>query len=112
MDRSGAYIARYLAKNIVAAGLSDRCEIQISYAIGVVQPVSVYLEMFDTEKVEKQLIIDCVKDNFDLSPRGIISKLNLKNPIYQKTASYGHFGRDDVSWEALDSVSIFKTLMM
>lgn len=91
VDRSGAYIARYLAKNIVAAGLCDRCEIQISYAIGVAQPVSVYVEMFDTEKVDQQLIIDCVKNNFDLSPRGIIIKLALKNPIYQKTASYGHF---------------------
>lgn len=111
VDRSGAYIARYLAKNIVAAGLADRCEIQISYAIGVAQPVSVYLELFDTEKVDKQSIIDCVKNNFDLSPRGIITKLNLKNPIYQKTASYGHFGRDDVSWEALDSVDVFKKLL-
>ena len=111
VDRSGAYIARYLAKNIVAAGLADRCEIQISYAIGVAEPVSVYLEMFDTEKVDKQAIIDCVKNNFDLSPRGIITKLNLKNPIYQKTASYGHFGRDDVSWEALDSVAVFQKLL-
>ena len=111
VDRSGAYIARYLAKNIVAAGLADRCEIQISYAIGVAEPVSVYLEMFDTEKVDKKAIIDCVKNNFDLSPRGIITKLNLKNPIYQKTASYGHFGRDDVSWEALDSVEVFQKLM-
>ena len=110
VDRSGAYIARYLAKNIVAAWLCDKCEIQISYAIGVAQPVSVYLEMFDTEKIDKQLIIDCVRDNFDLSPRGIITKLNLKNPIYQKTASYGHFGRDDVSWEVLDSVEIFRKL--
>lgn len=75
------------------------------------QPVSVYLEMFDTEKVHKQTIIDAVNANFDLSPRGIITKLDLKNPIYQKTASYGHFGRDDVSWEALDSVDIFKKLL-
>ena len=102
----------YRAKNIVAAGLCDRCEIQISYAIGVAQPVSVYVEMFDTEKVDRQLIIDCVKNNFDLSPRGIITKLALKNPIYQKTASYGHFWRDDVSWEALDSVEIFKKIMV
>lgn len=110
VDRSGAYIARYLAKNIVASGACDKCEIQIGYAIGVAQPVSVFVDCFGTEKVDKKKIEAAVMANFDISPKGIITKLDLKKPIFQKTASYGHFGRDDVSWEMLDSVDIFKNL--
>lgn len=111
VDRSGAYIARYLAKNIVASGVCDRCEIQISYAIGVAEPVSIFVDMFGTEKVAREKVIEAVKTSFNLTPKGIIEKLNLRNPIYQKTATYGHFGRDDVSWEALDSVDVFKKLL-
>jgi len=111
VDRSWAYIARYLAKNIVASWICDKCEIQISYAIWVVQPTSIYIDCFGTEKVEIQKIIDTVKENFDLSQNGIIKKLDLKNPIYKKTATWWHFGRNDVSWEKLDSVDIFKKLI-
>lgn len=111
VDRSGAYISRYLAKNIVASGVCDKCEIQVGYAIGVVQPVSVYVECFGTEKVDLQKISDAVKQNFDLSPRGIIEKLDLRKPVFQKTAAYGHFGRDEFSWEKLDSVEVFQKLL-
>ena len=111
VDRSAAYIARYLAKNIVASGLCDRCEIQLSYAIWVAHPVSVFVDGFWTEKIEISKIIETVKDNFDLSPAGIIKKLDLKTPIFKKTSSYGHFWRDDVSWEELDSIDIFKKLL-
>ncbi|MFA5917825.1 MAG: methionine adenosyltransferase [Candidatus Gracilibacteria bacterium] len=111
VDRSGAYIARYLAKNIVASGICDKCEIQLSYAIGVAKPISIYVDCFGTEKVSREKIIGTIHNNFDLSPNGIIKKLDLRKPIYQKTASYGHFGRDDVSWENLDSVEIFKDLL-
>jgi S-adenosylmethionine synthetase len=104
-------MARYLAKNIVAAGLCDRCEIQLSYAIWVAQPVSVFVDGFGTQKVEISKIIEAVKENFDLSPDGIIKKLNLKTPIFKKTSSYWHFGRDDVSWEELDSVEIFSWIL-
>lgn len=111
VDRSAAYIARYLAKNIVAAWLCDRCEIQLSYAIWVAHPVSIFLDGFGTEKIDISKIIEAVQENFDLSPAGIIKKLDLKTPIYKKTSSYWHFGRDDVSWEELDSVGIFKNLL-
>ena len=111
VDRSWAYIARYLAKNIVASGVCEKCEIQLGYAIWVVQPVSINVECFDTEKVEKQKIIETVKNNFDLSQNWIIKKLDLKKPIFRKTATWGHFGRDDVSWEELDSVDLFKELL-
>jgi len=111
VDRSGAYIARYLAKNIVASGVCDRAEIQLSYAIWVVEPVSIYVDCFWTEKVSREKIIEAIKNNFDLSQNGIIKKLDLKRPIFKKTTSYGHFGRDDVSWETLDSVDIFKELL-
>lgn len=110
VDRSGAYIARYLAKNIVWAGIADRCEIQLGYAIGVPQPVSVFVECFGTEKVDLQKIVDAVKDNFDLSPKWIITKLDLRKPIFNKTASYGHFWREGFSWEVLDSIEVFKKL--
>jgi len=111
VDRSGAYIARYLAKNIVASWVCDRAEIQLSYAIWVAKPVSIYVDCFGTEKVPREKIIEAIKNNFDLSPAWIIKKLDLKKPIYKKTTSYGHFGRDDVSWEKLDSVNIFKELL-
>ncbi len=111
VDRSWAYIARYLAKNIVASGICDKCEIQIGYAIWVAKPVSIFVECFGTEKVEVSKIIDTINNSFDLSPKGIIEKLDLRKPIFQKTASYGHFGRDDVSWENLDSVEVFKGLL-
>ena len=111
VDRSWAYIARYLAKNIVASGICEKCEIQLAYAIGVVQPVSINVECFGTEKIEKQKIIETVKNNFDLSQNWIIKKLDLKKPIFKKTATWWHFGRDDVSWEKLDSVDLFKKLL-
>ncbi len=111
VDRSWAYIARYLAKNIVASGICDKCEIQIGYAIWIAKPVSVFVDCFWTEKINLEKIIDTVNNEFDLSPKGIIEKLDLRKPIFQKTASYGHFGRDDVSWEELDSVEVFKKLL-
>jgi S-adenosylmethionine synthetase len=111
VDRSWAYIARYLAKNIVASGVCDVCEIQLGYAIWVVQPVSVYVECFGTEKVELQKIVEAVKDNFDLSPKWIIDRLDLRKPGFQKTAAYGHFGRDEFSWEKLNAVDVFKKLL-
>lgn len=107
VDRSGAYIARYLAKNIVASNICNKCEIQIWYAIWVAKPVSIYLDCFWTEKIEKSKIIETIKENFDLSPTWIIKKLDLRNPIYQKTATYWHFWRNDVSWESLDSINLF-----
>ena len=111
VDRSGAYIARYLAKNIVAAGLCDRCEIQLSYAIGVAQPLSIFLECFGTEKVAIVDILATIKDNFDLSPNGIINKLDLRHQEYINTTAFGHFWREWFSWENLDSVEVFKALL-
>ena len=111
VDRSAAYMARYLAKNIVASGLCEKCELQLSYAIGVKQPVSLFLEDFGTAKREKKLILDLIQQHFDLSPQGIIDFLELRRPIYQKTASYGHFGKQGLSWEALESVELFRSLL-
>ncbi|MBX3708328.1 MAG: methionine adenosyltransferase [Gammaproteobacteria bacterium] len=110
VDRSAAYAARYVAKNIVAAGLADRCEIQISYAIGIAEPTSIYLETFGTSKVSEKKIISLVRQHFDLRPYGIIKMLDLLKPIYRPTASYGHFGRDDlnVSWEKTDKAEILR----
>ncbi|WP_027120890.1 methionine adenosyltransferase [Mycoplasmopsis lipofaciens] len=110
VDRSAAYACRYVAKNLVAAGVADKLEIQLSYAIGVAKPISINIETFATEKVEKDLIIKCVSDLFDLTPAGIIDKLNLKKPIYKQTAVFGHFGRDDLNlpWEQLDMVDKIK----
>src|SRR5947199_1835576 len=107
VDRSAAYMARYIAKNIVAAGLADRCEVQLAYAIGVAHPVSVRVETFGTEKVDPEKISDIVRVNFKLTPRGIIESLNLRRPIYRKTAAYGHFGRNDAdfTWEATDKAA-------
>jgi S-adenosylmethionine synthetase len=104
VDRSAAYMARYIAKNIVAAGLADRCEVQLAYAIGVADPVSVLVDTFGTEKIDASLIPHLVRANFKLKPREIIETLNLRRPIYRKTAAYGHFGRNDpdFTWEATD----------
>ncbi|MCD8149723.1 MAG: methionine adenosyltransferase [Clostridiales bacterium] len=110
VDRSAAYAARYVAKNIVAAGLADKCEIQLSYAIGVAQPTSVMVDTFGTGKLSDEKIVEIVRENFDLRPAGIIQMLNLRRPIYKATAAYGHFGRTDVDlpWEALDKVDELK----
>ena len=104
VDRSAAYMARYVAKNIVAAGLCERCEVQLAYAIGVPFPVSVLVQTFETAKVEESKIEEAVKKVFDLTPAGIIKTLDLKKPIYQETAAYGHFGRAEFSWEKTDKV--------
>jgi S-adenosylmethionine synthetase len=107
VDRSAAYMARYIAKNIVAAGLADRCEVQLAYAIGVADPVSVLVDTFGTEKIDANLIPGLVRANFKLKPREIIETLNLRRPIYRKTAAYGHFGRSDpdFTWEATDKAA-------
>jgi S-adenosylmethionine synthetase len=107
VDRSAAYVARYIAKNVVAAGLADRCEVQLAYAIGVADPVSVLVETFGTEKVDPAIIPDLIRAHFKLTPRGIIESLNLRRPIYKKTAAYGHFGRSDAdfTWEAIDKAA-------
>ncbi len=108
VDRSAAYVARYIAKNIVAAGLADRCEVQLAYAIGVAEPVSVLVETFGTSKVDPAKISDLVRANFKLTPKGIIDSLKLRRPIYCKTAAYGHFGRNDpdFTWEATDKAAL------
>ncbi len=111
VDRSGAYIARYLAKNIVASGVCDRCEIQVSYAIWIANPTSVYVNCFETNKIPVEKIIKAVIDKFDLSPAGIIKKLDLRKPNYKKTSTYWHFWREEFNWEQLDSVDIFKDLV-
>ena len=110
VDRSGAYAARYVAKNIVAAGLADKCEIQLSYAIGVAQPTSIMVDTFGTGKISDEKLVAVVRENFDLRPAGIIKMLNLRRPIYKQTAAYGHFGRNDLDlpWEALDKVDALK----
>ena len=110
VDRSAAYAARYVAKNIVAAGLAERCELQLSYAIGVAEPTSISIETFGTGKVEQEKLIGAIRDNFDLRPKGIINMLGLLRPIYQQTAAYGHFGRADIDlpWERTDKVDILK----
>ncbi|MDD4351685.1 MAG: methionine adenosyltransferase [Candidatus Gracilibacteria bacterium] len=110
VDRSGAYMGRYIAKNIVAAGLADRCEVQLAYAIGVAEPVSVFVNTFGTAKVDEEQIVSAVREVFSLKPAGILKTLNLKRPIYRKTASYGHFGREDAdfTWEKRDKVEELK----
>lgn len=110
VDRSAAYMARYLAKNIVASGLCEKCELQISYAIGVKQPVSLFLEDFWTAKVEKKLILETIQSHFDLSPQWIIDFLQLRKSIYKTTASYGHFGKQELSREQLGSLELFRKL--
>lgn len=110
VDRSAAYAARYVAKNIVAAGIADKCEIQLSYAIGVAQPMAIMVDTFGTGKMPEGKIVDMIRENFDLRPAGIIKMLDLRRPIYKQTAAYGHFGRTDLNlpWEQLDKVEILK----
>jgi len=110
VDRSGTYMARYIAKNIVAAGLAKKCEVQLSYAIGVAQPTSVFIECFGTNTVPEERISELVYKNFDMTPKGIIESLDLRRPIYRKTAAYGHFGRNDgdFTWERVDKVEDLK----
>ena len=110
VDRSGAYAARYAAKNIVAAGLADKCEIQLSYAIGVARPTSIMVDTYGTGRVSDEKLVEIIRENFDLRPAGIIKMLDLRRPIYAPTASYGHFGRTDVElpWEKLDKVEVLR----
>ena len=110
VDRSAAYAARYVAKNIVAAGLADKCEIQLSYAIGVAQPTSIMADTFGTGKISDEKLVEIIRENFDLRPAGIIKMLNLRRPIYTQTAAYGHFGRNDLDlpWEKLDKAEDLK----
>ncbi|MBA2650840.1 MAG: methionine adenosyltransferase [Tatlockia sp.] len=106
VDRSGAYAARYVAKNLVAAGIADKCELQVSYAIGVAEPTSISIDTFGTAHLPNNVIIDLINTHFDLTPQGIIDHLDLLRPIYRQTASYGHYGRPDLPWEQLDKVEI------
>jgi S-adenosylmethionine synthetase len=110
VDRSACYAARYVAKNIVAAGLADRFEVQLAYAIGVVEPVSISVETYGTEQVPPSLILNLIRTHFDLTPRGIISHLKLRRPIYTKTAAFGHFGRDEATftWEKTDKAAALR----
>lgn len=113
VDRSAAYMARYIAKNIVASGICDKVEVQLAYAIGVANPVSIFIDAFGTAKVDEGEIVKVIKENFKLTPNGIINTLDLRRPIFSKTAAYGHFGReeDEFTWEKLDKVEIFKKLL-
>ncbi|MFK5893074.1 MAG: methionine adenosyltransferase domain-containing protein, partial [Pseudomonadota bacterium] len=110
VDRSAAYAGRYVAKNIVAAGLADRCEIQISYAIGVAEPTSISIETFGTGKISDELLIKLIREHFDLRPKGLITMLDLLRPIYADTAAYGHFGRDEehFTWEQTNKAATLK----
>ena len=110
VDRSAAYAARYVAKNVVAAGLADRCEIQLSYAIGVAHPTSIMVDTFGTGKLSNEKLVEIIRENFDLRPAGIIKMLDLRRPIYKQTAAYGHFGRNDLDlpWEKLDKAELLK----
>jgi S-adenosylmethionine synthetase len=110
VDRSGAYYCRYVAKNIVAAGLADKCEVQVAYAIGVADPVSIHVDTFGTSTIAEEKIVELVKKHFDFKPKAMIDQLQLKRPIYKKTAAYGHFGRNDpdFTWEKLDKVDVLK----
>ena len=110
VDRSAAYMARYIAKNVVASGLADRCEVQLAYAIGVADPVSIRVDTFGTGKIGEQRLVELVRENFKLTPKGIIESLNLRRPVFKKTAAYGHFGRtgDTFTWEATDKAAALK----
>jgi len=110
VDRSACYMARYIAKNLVAAGLARRCEVQLAYAIGVAEPVSVMVNTFGTGKASDEKLAALVRDNFPLTPRGMIEHLNLRRPIYRKTAAFGHFGRsgDGFTWEAADKAGALR----
>ena len=113
VDRSAAYAARYVAKNVVASGIADKCEIQLAYAIGVAQPLSIYVNTYGTGKVSDEKIVEIIRENFDLSPAAIIKNLDLRRPIYKQTAAYGHFGRNDIDvpWEKTDKVEMLKKYM-
>jgi len=111
VDRSGAYAARYIAKNIVAAKLADRCQVQLAYAIGVAEPVSIHIDTYGTGKVSEEILVKAIYEHFPVKPKDIIDELGLKAPIYSKTAAYGHFGRDGFPWENLDKVSILEKLL-
>ena len=113
VDRSAAYAARYVAKNLVAAGIADRCEIQLSYAIGVAHPTSIMVDTFGTGKLSDEKLVEIIRENFDLRPAGIIQMLNLRRPIYKQTAAYGHFGRTDVDlpWEKTDKAELLKSYL-
>ena len=113
VDRSAAYAARYVAKNIVAAGIADKCEIQLSYAIGVAYPTSVMVDTFSTGKISDEKLVEIIRENFDLRPAGIIKMLDLRRPLYRQTAAYGHFGRNDLDlpWEKLDKVDLLKNYL-
>jgi len=108
VDRSAAYAARYVAKNVVAAGLADKCELQVSYAIGVAEPTSISVETFGTSKLEEGRLIELIREHFDLRPYGLIQMLDLERPIYQPTAAYGHFGRDEFPWERTDKADALR----
>jgi len=110
VDRSAAYMARYVAKNIVAAGLAERCEIQVSYAIGVAEPTSISVETFGTGRVSEDRMVEIIRENFDLRPKGLIAMLDLLRPIYRSTAAYGHFGRTEeaFTWEKTDKIDALK----
>src|SRR5699024_3267780 len=110
VDRSAAYAARYVAKNIVASGLAARCEVQLAYAIGVAQPVSIAIDTFETGTVSEEVLVELVRNHFDLRPAGIINMLDLRRPIYKQTAAYGHFGRTDIDlpWERTDKADNLK----
>ncbi len=110
VDRSAAYAARYIAKNIVASKIAKKCQIQLSYAIGVEQPISISIDTYGTSNVSNEKIIEAIYEKFDLSPMGIIKMLDLKKPIYSKTSTYGHFGKKDLSWEQIDKEDVFKNL--
>ena len=109
VDRSAAYAARYVAKNVVAAGLADRCEVQVAYAIGIAEPVSIRVETFGTGKVAEDVLAGAVRKVFDLRPTAIIETLKLRRPVFLPTAAYGHFGRDEFTWEAVDKVDALKS---
>ncbi len=108
VDRSAAYMGRYIAKNIVAAGLADKCEVQLAYAIGVAKPVSINVDTYGTSKIDEEKIYDLIHTHFDMSPKGIITSLDLKRPIFRNTAAYGHFGRDEFPWEKTDKADSLK----
>ena len=109
VDRSAAYAGRYVAKNIVAAGLADKCEVQVSYAIGIAEPTSISVNTFGTGKISEKQILRLIREKFDLRPKGLIAMLDLLKPIYQETAAYGHFGREQFPWEKIDKIEELKS---
>ncbi|RJQ15843.1 methionine adenosyltransferase [Candidatus Woesearchaeota archaeon] len=108
VDRSGAYMARYVAKNIVKSGIAKKCEVQLSYVIGVAEPTSVYVNCYNTNKIPEEKIVSLIRKHFKLTPKGMIASLDLKKPVYQKTAAYGHFGREEFSWEKTDKAELLR----